>query len=280
MDISLNNRFHLDEFNISSFCPNTLKALNNKTNKFKLFKNHLHTFHNNEEFYEDDLNSYLAFITYSILIKCLKENKNLASFETYFFNIIEGYCKVNTIVFNINSIAKYWINISTVYQSILKVVSNDLIKNIIINEMFFTSFKHINVSKKMLDNYYFNIPIILEFEDKIDALIIIPNTGQNIYSNLLVLSVINYFNNKINNLFIINIDINKFKVEMISLNISTILLSKCFKIIETLYIDFKKVNIFNCNICPLSCSTSEILDIRYEPTPFGNKKRIIETRDI
>ena len=69
MDISLNNRFHLDEFNISSFCPNTLKALNNKTNKFKLFKNHLHTFHNNEEFYEDDLNSYLAFITYSILIK-------------------------------------------------------------------------------------------------------------------------------------------------------------------------------------------------------------------
>ena len=102
VDVSslMTGRFNLDEYNITNYCINTLKAVNVESNKFILFKNKLELFHNIEELYEDNISDFISYISYSILINCITNNKNINLIESYFYDVIKNFCIAKEIKFN------------------------------------------------------------------------------------------------------------------------------------------------------------------------------------
>lgn len=271
--------YHIDEFNINSFCPHTLKIVGKEQNKFLLFKKLLNVFHKNESIYEESVTEYTSFIMYSVIIDALKNDKNILTYESYLYNVLKGFStNLNGVPIHSRVLAKIWTNLINIFSILTELSKNPAIKNISINKEILFNLKHINVDK-MNNNYYMEIPIVLEYEDKVDIILILPSYDKNIYSNIAVHSSINYFGKHLNDVHLIELSMNKFSYEYSSIKMNHRLLQQFNSFKDSLYIDFNKINIHNCNQCPLDCNAREILQTRYSVMPYNPKAKTIKVRN-
>lgn len=272
-EVSIKNRFHLDEYNITNYCPNTLKAFNKDVNKFVLFKDKLDFFHNIEEIYENNLNDFISFISYSILNNCIKTNKNINKLEQYFYNVISSFGKVKEFKIETKLIAKCWVSLVSCFKIILDLSSDPLIKSIEIDKRHFVQMNHINVCSKNNNSYYFNIPLIFHYKDYVDVLVITPDSIIPFQLRTVYKTLIKYYKNNLKNIHVIKI---KSESKYFILNVNNTIVSLVNKQVDKEYIDFNKINTYNCVICPLKCTFQELYQIRYDLIPFNlNKKKII-----
>lgn len=271
--------YNLDEFNISSFCINSMKAINKDNNKFILFKQVLQTFHDIEEIYEDTFYSYCAFITYSVIKDSLIKDKNILTYEAYVYNILDGFYsqKYNKKI-NTKEVAKVWTNIVFIFNTIIEKSSNPDYKAIQKFENLFTSFTHLN-TKVSNSSYQYSVPLLFEKESGYDAFIIIPSLKNN-YFNIVIPFLLKYFKNKIHNIFIIDLSLTSLSFNYTEIAINNVLLNSYRKYLDTLFIDFNKINFQNCGICQLSCTRQELLNFRYVPQPFLKNRKVIQTVNI
>lgn len=268
--------YNIDEFNISNFCVNTFKAFNKHNNKFHLFKHLLHTFHDDDEMYEQSFEEYASYISFVVIKDSLIQNKNILTYEQYVFNVLSGFYKQKTDkLIDSKILAKIWSNIVFIFNFILDKSSNPNYNNISFFERLYTTFSHIN-NQTNFNSYYFDVPLIFEKEDGYDVLLILPKI-KNIYYNITINFLIKYFKNKLHNIFIVELDLNNHSYDILEINVNNTLLNNFRKYNETLYIDFNKINYQNCSICPLSCTKSELLNTRFEITPFNKNKKLIRT---
>ena len=273
----LDTRFHLDEYNITNYCINTLKAFNNDNNKFILFKDKLELFHNKEELYEDNVSDFIGYISYSILMNCITNNKNIESIESYFYDVIKNFCSVKEIKFNAAFVARSWVSLVKSYSLIIELSSNPNVKQIELNKLFFTSKKHINVPKKQNNSYYFHIPIVFNSEDSLDVLILLPKMKINIQHRLIYKTLIEVFGTKLKNIHVFEISKT---VDYSVLPINNSIVNLVNKQNKKEYIDFNKVNTYNCTNCPLSCNFSEVYKTRYDLMPFNIRKKTIKVFNV
>lgn len=279
VDVSslMTGRFNLDEYNITNYCINTLKAVNVESNKFILFKNKLELFHNIEELYEDNISDFISYISYSILINCITNNKNINLIESYFYDVIKNFCISKEIKFNNAFVARSWVSLVKNYSLIIELSSNPKIKKLQLNELFFVSLNHINVPHKQNNNYYFNIPIVFNYEDSLDVLILLPKIKTTIQYRLIYRMLIKIFGTKLKNIHLF--EIGKI-IEYSNLNVNTSIVNLVNKQNQKEYIDFNKINSHNCNTCSLSCNFSEMYKFRYNLIPFNLKKKKIEIINV
>lgn len=271
--------YNLDEYNISNFCINTLKAFNKHNNKFLLFKNFLHTFHDNEEIYEESFEAYSSFISYSVIKDSLIKDKNILTYEQYVFNVLSGfYQSKNNKNIDTKILAKIWTNIVFIFNKILEISSNSDYKQIYNFITLYSSFKHIN-SKVYNNTYKYTVPLLFEKENSYDAFIIVPRLKDNSY-NIVISFLLTYFKNRLDNIFILDFSLTSISYSFNVLNINNIILNQYRNFFESLYIDFNKVNFQNCGVCPLSCNKNELLKTRYEPIPYDPNKKIIKVNNI
>lgn len=271
--------YNIDEFNISNFCINSLKAYNKDSNKFILFKHLLHTFHDIEEIYEGSFEEYAAFIMHSVIKAAVINNKNILSYEQYVFDVLSGFYfqKYNKNI-DTKKIAKVWTNIVFIFEVLLKQSSNPSYKNIEFYKPIFTSLKHIN-TKVNNNSYSLTAPLIFEKESGYDVFLILPKI-KNTYFNIVIPFLVKYFKNRLHNLFIVEISTETLDYSINTLEINNNVLNQYSKYFDTLYIDFNKVNFQNCSLCPLSCNKRELLNIRFEVTPFNPNKKILKVINI
>jgi len=271
--------YNIDEFNISNFCVNTFKAFNKHNNKFHLFKHLLHTFHLDDEMYESSFEEYSSYISFVVIKESLVQNKNILTYEQYVFSVLSGFYKQKyEKLINSKLIAKIWSNIVFIFNYIIQKSSNSNYTNISFYETLYTTFSHIN-NQTNYNSYYFDVPIIFEKENGYDVLLILPKIN-NVYYNITINFLLKYFKNKLHNIFIIELSLENHTYETLDLPITNTILNSYRKYNETLYIDFNKISYQNCNICPLSCSRSELLNTRFEITPFNKNKKLIRTVKI
>lgn len=271
--------YKLDEYNISSFCINSLKAFNKHNNKFLLFKELLHTFHDNEEIYEYSFEAYSSFISYSVIKDSLIKNKNILTYEQYVFNVLSGfYQSKNNKSIDTKILAKIWTNIVFIFNTVLNISSNSEYNQIHNFISLYSSFKHLN-SKVYNNTYEYTVPLLFEKENSYDAFIIVPRIKDNSY-NLVITFLLNYFKNKLDNIYILDFSLTSINYSFNTIVINNVILNQYRSFSESLYIDFNKVNFQNCGFCPLSCNKNELLKTRYEPIPYDANKKIIKVNNI
>lgn len=271
--------FNIDEFVLTSFCVNTNKAFNSANNKFVLFKDLLHTFHDMEEIYEGSFFSYSAFITYSVISDSLIKNKNILSYEQYVYNVLDGYhtekCKVKA---NPKDLAKIWTNIVFIFDKILGLSSNPEYSHIQPFVDLYTTFNHIN-SSPVQNNYTMSVPLVFEKDNSFDVLLIVPKLNS-IYYNICLAFLFKYFKNTLNHIYVFEIDTKSISYNYYDIVVDSIYLNKMRKHTELLHIDSAKVSFTHCGFCPLTCNSTELLKTRYEIQPYKDNKRIIKTLNI
>lgn len=271
--------YNIDEFNISNFCVNTFKAFNKHHNKFHLFKHLLHTFHLDDEMYENSFEDYASYISFVVIRESLIENKNILTYEQYVFNVLSGFYKQKyDKLVDSKLLAKIWSNIVFIFNYILNKSSSSDYNNIYFFERIYTTFSHIN-NQTNFNSYYFDVPIIYEKENGYDVLLILPKIN-NLYYNIVINFLLKYYKNKLHNIFVIELDTQNNSYETTDIAVNNVLLNSYRKYNETLYIDFNKINYQNCSLCPLSCTRSELLNTRFEITPFNKNKKLIRTIKI
>lgn len=276
--INTKSMFHIDEFVISSFCPNTIKVNGSFGNKFQLFSKYLTVFHDDESIYEQNIHRYSSFISYKVLIDSLVNNNNILTYESYLFNTLKGFSEqIEGKPLVMSQLVKIWNNLIQIYNVLLELSKDSSVKSIKYNFDIYLNLKHINVDK-MSSNYYMTIPILIEYEDKVLPILFIPKETENLQSNLAVYLPLKYFGKQVNKMIIFGFSMYNFSY---TYNVTTIG-SKYFKdslnFIESCYIDFNRVNTFNCINCPLVCNTSEILNLKYKIEPYNPKNRLIKIR--
>lgn len=271
--------YHIDEFLISSFCPNTVKAFNKELDKFVLFKSMLNSFHDDGDIYENSLEDYANYITYQIIKDALLLQKNILTYEAYLYNVLTSFSeeKLNKKI-NPKNIAKVWNNIVTIMARIVEVSSSENILEINYLPEIIVSKKHINV-QKMNSNYFLKPLMVLFFKDGVEVINIIPSFKNHFIFNINNQEIIKYFGKSLKKIHIFELT-SKLSCEPSVLTISDNLLNKIKNLTELQYIDFKKINTNNCNNCPLSCTVKEILYSRYEPIPYNVRRKTIKTFTI
>lgn len=271
--------YNLDEYNISNFCINTIKAFNKHNNKFILFKELLHTFHDTEEIYEHSFEAYVAFISNSVIKDSLIKNKNILTYEQYVFNVLSGFYKSkNDKNIDTKILAKVWNNIVFIFNKILEISSNPNYKQIHNYTSLYSTFKHIN-SKTYNNTYTYTVPLLFEKENSFDAFIIVPRIKDNSF-NIVLTFLLNYFKNKLDNIFIIDLSLTTVNYSFNTLVVNNVILNQYRSLFESLYIDFNKVNFQNCGVCSLSCNKNELFKTRYEPIPYEPNKKVIKVNNI
>ena len=271
--------YNLDEYNISNFCVNTLKAFNKHNNKFLLFKELLHTFHDNEEIYEHSFESYASFISYSVIKDSLTRDKNILTYEQYVFNVLSGfYQSKNNKRIDTKILAKVWNNIVFIFNKILEISSDSKYKQIHNFIPLHVTFKHIN-SKTYNNTYKYIVPLLFEKEDSFDILIIVPRIKDNSY-NIALTFLLNHFKNKVGKIYIVDFSLTSIDYSFNTLFVNNILLNQYRSLFDSLYIDFNKVSFQSCGVCPLSCNKNELFKTRYEPMPYDPNKKIIKVNNI
>lgn len=276
--IPTKSMFHIDEFIISSFCPNTIKINGAVENKFQLFSKYLSVFHNDESLYEQDIYRYSSFISYKILIDSLVNNTNILTYESYLINTLKGFSEqVDGKSLPMPQLVKIWNNLIQIYNVLLDLSKDSAVKSIKYNFDIYFNLKHINVDK-MSSNYYMTIPVLIEYSDRVVPVLFLPKEMEGLQSNLATLLPLKYFGKKVDRMIIFGFSMYNFSY---TYNLTTIG-SKYFKdslnFIDSCYIDFNRVNTFNCINCPLVCNTSEILNIKYKIEPYNPKNKLIKIR--
>ena len=271
--------FHIDEYLISSFCINTIKASNKTLDKFVLFNKNLNSFHDDGTIYEQSFEDYSNYLIYQIVKDSLLMNKNILEYESYLYNVLTSFSaeKLNKKV-NAKNIARVWHNLLSVMSFIMdqssleSVLKIEYFPEIVINK------RHIN-TRKMNSNYYIKPTLILYFKEGVEIINLLPSHDNHTVFNINTQELIKYFGKRLLYMHTFELN-NNFNCKLSSIKISKSLLNTINKSLDDQYIDFKKINNHNCNICPLTCSVKELLYTRYEALPYNDKRRLIKVYNI
>lgn len=270
--------YNIDEFNIFNFCTNTAKAFNKDLNKFHLFKNLLHTFHLDEELYENSFEEYSSFISYSVIRTSIISDKNILQYEQYVFSTLSGYYKFKyNKTIDSKLVAKVWSNIIKIFNNILEISSKGYSETFYYNTLYST-FRHLN-SKVNNCSYSAEIPIIFNNDNEVDIVLIVPQL-KNTYYNILIPFLLKYFNRSLKNIHIFELSLSSINYKYTHIPIDTTIANQYRKFNESLFLDFNKINYFNCNICSLSCDKNELLTTRYLEIPYKKNLKVIKVRNI
>lgn len=257
--IEYKNMYRLDDIVLAQFCPNTFKL--GSIEKYRQFSKQLHTFHNDSLIYESSGTLYTAFIINSVLLNSIELNKNILSYENYFFNVLTGFSEATTKKITTANIARAWANLLEVYNQILRLTLHENVKEVKTLLKVHECTRFINCDK-INNNYYWEIPIqILYIDGTIRNLLIIPfQENTSILSNSAVLNTLNSFPS--HNLTIIKIHLNAFKIEFMNLGLNSTILKFASDYIDKNYVSFSSANLHNCIICPLvSCTTEQMFKV-------------------
>lgn len=270
--INYNQMYHVDDIVLSAFCPNTNRV--DKVEKYSLFKKHLSSFHKESSIYEDSLNNYIAYIINSILLNSLELNKNILSYESYFYNVIQGFATQRSFKVLTSNIAKYWNNLVQTYDMLLQELSKDTVKTVTVLQKGHAPIRYIN-HNKVNDSYYWDIPIQVTLVDEsiINILIIPVHSNTTVLSNFAVLNTIKYTPNS-GSLFVIQVSLDTANIKFININLSTVTRGYVFNFLRDFYVDFSTANLMNCPICPVSPCTTEHMFKVVQPTKAHKIKKI------
>lgn len=258
--INFKKIYHVDDIVLSNFCPNTFKV--DSKDRYQSFKKMLHTFHKIPKMYEDTLESYSAYIAYAILMNSLELNKNILSYETYFFNVLTGFASARKQRRGISTkVAKLWGELVVVYEKLLHLTQTRAKEVETLTQELGTT--HFINCKQVPNNYYWDVPIkVLDVDNHVTRVLILPSTKkQNIYSNYTVLSTIAKYPNQ--DLIVIRLFLDDLKYEVQLLNITAPLVRWSTQAMENLFTDYEKASLSNCTICPVAPCSTALLE---EPT--------------
>lgn len=274
--INNKNFFHVDDQVLNLFCPNSNQLVSKE--KYIAFKKQLSSFHNIEEIYKGSYTNYLMYISKSVLSNALEENKNILSYEHYFYDVCAGYIKKNKLRISPKNIATAWVTLVNVFNSLLTLSSNS--KNTQIFQDIYLPVKHLNSSVPP-SSYFITIPILnITITDKVEPVLFIPYYNTNIYSNLMVLSTIKYYESVIDTLHVLLFDMDNGRLRYESLSITDYIKSNTTKLLDKLVIDFTKSNISNCIVCPIkNCNTNYVFH-NIRPLKYNQVIRDIKLLEI
>ncbi|AND75231.1 hypothetical protein FDH01_gp070 [Acinetobacter phage vB_AbaM_ME3] len=277
--IKYSNMYHIDDIVLSNYCPNTNKIPTNE--RYVKFKTSLHSFHRISNIYDKNINSFAAYICNSILLNSLELNKNILSYENYFYNVITGFSRKKAQAITSIQIAHYWTSLVKVYESLLSIVRSEEVLEVKTLLRGVGKTKFINITP-VNNNYYWEIPVqIVKTDFSLHNILIIPITShQSIYSNLNVLNTIAAYPNA-SSLSVIQISLEKPSIILNSINLSTSVRRYATDFIESFYIDFSHANLTNCPSCPISpCTIHQMFGVVVPNVKNTKKNKYIELVNI
>ena len=264
--------YHIDDIVLSSFCPNTNRV--EKKEKFLIFREHLHSFHPQAELYENSASEYVGYIVYSILLNSLELNKNILTYEQYFYNVLSGFSEQTGHKISSSNIAKSWNNLVMVYDQLLTLTTASSVIGVRVLQKAHSTLRYIN-HKDVNHNFYWDIPVqIFHTDGSIKTILILPVRSQtNLFSNFLVLNTIRTFYQK-GSLYVLQIFLDKLDLKLSSVNVTKTVEQYAEQFLYKFYVDFSTANIHNCTICPLvSCSLEQMFKV-VQPTTAQKLKKI------
>ena len=270
--INYNQYYHIDDIVLSSFCPNTNKV--DKKEKYQIFKDHLHSFHPIQELYEGSFNNYAAYIIYTVLLNSFELNKNILTYEQYFYNVLTGFSEYTGNKSSANTIAKYWTSLVTAYENLLSEVSKPDVKEIRVLQRVHSSTKYINCDQ-VNNNFYWDIPVqIVTVDGLIRNILILPyKNNLNLFSNFLVINTLRNFYPK-GSLSVLQISLDTINIKFGNITVTDSMMRNVTQFVSKFYVDFSTSNLYNCPVCPLSpCSVEQMFKV-VQPTTVQRIKKI------
>lgn len=267
--------YHVDDFALNLFCPNTNQL--SYPNKYITYFKMLHSFHGIEEVYTQSLNRYSMYVCYSILMNSLELDKNILSYENYFYDICNGFIKRNNLNLNMNYIASIWVNLVKIFNLILNLSQTS--KSIKSLQKIYIPFKNLN-SNVDPSSYFITIPIVITNLDNTESpILFIPYNATSIYSNLLVLSSIKYYTNTpAIHLILFDMETNKITYQLLS--ISSLTRNHVISLLDKHVVDFSKSNIMNCLICPINPCKPRVIFQNVLPIKYQKKIKTVKLLNV
>lgn len=273
------NMYHIDDIVLSNYCPNTNKIPANE--RYVKFKTSLHSFHRISNIYDKNVNSFAAHICNSVLLNSLELNKNILSYENYFYNVITGFSRKKAQPISSIQIAQYWTSLIKVYESILSIVSKEDVLEVKTLLRGVGKTKFINITP-VNNNYYWEIPVqIVKTDFSLHNILIIPIiSSQSIYSNLNVLNTIAAYPNA-SSLSVIQISLEKPSIVLNNIALTPSIKRYSTSFIESFYIDFSYANLTNCLSCPIApCTIQQMFGVTVPNVKNIKKNKCIELVNI
>lgn len=262
--------YHLDDYVLNLFCPNTNQV--NTIEKYALFINQLHSFHKIESLYDKTFNTYSLYIAYIIFMNSLELNKNILTYESYFYSVCSGYISNNNLKITTDKIAKLWVNLVTIFNSLLAFTSKA--KSVDLFTECYAPIKSLNSSVKS-SSFFWSVPLILnEISETLTPVIFIPFNGTSLYSNMQFLNTINYFNCKV--IHVVLFDMTNYNIKLETLLITPKLLNSVKTLLNKFVVDYEKSNLINCTVCPIKFCKSSYIFSNIVPIPYMKKSKSIK----
>lgn len=277
--IKYTNMYHIDDIVLSKYCPNTNKIPSNE--KYFKFRTYLHSFHRLSNIYDRNINYYAAYVCNSILLNSFELNKNILTYEQYFYNVVTGFSRNKAQAITTTQIAQYWTSLVKVYESILNVTSAQDVLDVKTLLRPVSKAKFINLTP-VNNNFYWDIPVqIVKTDLTIHNILIVPITSsQSIYANLNVLNTIAAYPNA-SNLSVIQISLERPSIVFNSLTLNSTVRRHAREFIETFYVDFSHANLTNCYSCPISpCTVQQMFGVTVPHVKNIKKNKYIDLVNI
>lgn len=240
------NILNVDDLSLLEFCVNTTTLPTDI--KLPLFRDQLHSFHSRSELYEHSFQAYSAFITYSVLMNALELNKNILSYEHYYYNVLNGYMTKTGNKVNSKVIAKLWLSLIKVYEDLLDISQKDIISSSMFDKRFKPISIHTDTTYRL--SLLTQIPVVLRHVDDYNIFIVFIPKSKNPLTNRLVLEIIQSSNIG-DKVVVYSLPLDNSSIEK-----NTISIEKHIKQFAELHNLSKLVlpiaNINNCIRCPLT----------------------------
>lgn len=248
--------FNVNDVCLASYCPLTIK--DNTKDRYNKFINLLDTFDTEESTYINSYLTYFPYILKSILYNSFETNKNILTYESYFFNVCHGYSTNNELDLSTSLFSRYWSSFVTQVKLIFDLQSGDFLGT--------DTFPSIYTKTKFINCDPVNIPLKLDVlltnyyvENPNHYVVVIPKYKyKSIYNNQLVMRMINLFPK--HNITVLELSLDEININITSIHPSINTLNYINNYITNSYIDFKSVHFSNCAYCPLkgTCSSKEM----------------------
>ena len=248
--------FNVNDVCLASYCPLTLKV--NTRHRYNKFIDMLDVFDTEELTYINSYLTYFPYILKSILYNAFETNKNILTYESYFFNVCHGYSRKNALDLSAALFSRYWSSFITQVKLIFDLQSGDFLGTNLFPEIHtkskFINCDPVNVPLKLdvlLTNYYVESP-------NHHVLVVPKYKYKSIYHNQLVMRMINNYPKDSITVLELSLDDAIINVTTIHPSVNTINYINTH--IENSYIDFKSIHFSHCSYCPYkgTCSSKEM----------------------
>lgn len=239
------SRIHsINYLQVGLFCPAALAT----KDRYTFFTNSLTSFEDDSDIYKKSINNYAAYLVFKVIKNSFHTSDSILTYENYFYKTCTGYyLSINKEV-DASLIAKYWLMLLNIYNSILTINNGKEVKNLIYNDRIYLKYPHINSNVKNFSYYIENL-LQLEFVDGTFGIInIVPEFPGGI--NLLITALSEYYKHTLNVIYLFKLSLNSPKSTFSSIYMSEIKLKQFTNIYSKLVVNFNLSNISNCLLCP------------------------------